>query len=256
MTDFTFHQWLFGALSAWLIGVSKTGVPGMGILVVPLMAVAFGGRLSIGVVLPMLIFADCFAVAWYRRHTQWKQLWVLAPWVIAGGVVGGILLWWLGNLPGRDYLNPIIGTLVLGMLGVNLLRRKRKEHLTPHTGTALAGTGMLAGFATTVSNAAGPVMTLYLAAHRLPKEQFVATNALFFFLVNVSKVPVYLVLTALNPGKPLFSLHGLAFNALSIPAILLGVLMGRWLLMQIRQSLFDVMVISLAALASIQLIFL
>lgn len=256
MTDFPLYQWLLGAFSAWLIGVSKTGVPGMGILVVPLMALAFGGRPSIGVVLPMLIFADCFAVAWYRKHTQWKQLWVLVPWVLAGGAVGAAVLYWLGNLPGRDYLNPIIGILVLSMLGVNQLRRIRKEHLTPHTGAGIAGTGMLAGFATTVSNAAGPVMTLYLAAHRLPKEQFVATNAFFFFFVNVSKVPVYLLLTALNPAKPLFTSHGLTFNLFVIPAILFGVWMGRWLLMRIPQRTFDTMVISLAVLASVQLIFL
>jgi len=99
-------------------------------------------------------------------------------------------------------------------------------------------------------------MTLYLAAHRLPKEQFVATNALFFFFVNVTKVPVYLLLTALNPAKPLFTLHGLIFNLISIPAILLGVWMGRWLLMRIPQRTFDTAVLSLAALASFQLIFL
>ncbi|HEY0868751.1 MAG TPA: hypothetical protein VGE01_15325 [Fimbriimonas sp.] len=65
-----FEPWqiALGALSALIIGFSKTGVPGTGIIVVPLMAYAFGGRLSVGATLPMLVFADCFAVSFYRQH--------------------------------------------------------------------------------------------------------------------------------------------------------------------------------------------
>ena len=52
-----------------------------------------------------------------------------------------------------------------------------------------AGYGASAGFATTVANAAGPVMNLYLLARRLPKHEFVATGAWFFFAVNLSSSP-------------------------------------------------------------------
>ncbi|BCW98807.1 MAG: hypothetical protein KatS3mg024_1634 [Armatimonadota bacterium] len=68
-------EWALALASAALVGFSKTGVPGTGILVVPLMAALFGGRQSVGTLLPMLIFADCFAVAWYRRHARWDRLW-------------------------------------------------------------------------------------------------------------------------------------------------------------------------------------
>ena len=54
-----------------------------------------------------------------------------------------------------------------------------------------AGYGASAGFATTVANAAGPVMNLYLLARRLPKHDFVATGAWFFFVVNLMKLPIY-----------------------------------------------------------------
>ena len=68
--DLTVWQWLLGAAAALLVGVSKTGIPGVGILVVTLLAQAFGGWNSVGVMLPMLILGDVFAVAWYKRHAQ------------------------------------------------------------------------------------------------------------------------------------------------------------------------------------------
>ena len=67
-------QWILGGVAALFVGISKTGVPGAGILVVPLLAAVFGGRPTVGIMLPMLIFADCFAVAWYKRHAQWDKL--------------------------------------------------------------------------------------------------------------------------------------------------------------------------------------
>lgn len=255
MPDLSIFQWLLGAMSAWLVGVAKTGIPGLGILIVPLMALAFGGRLSVGTLLPMLIFADCFAVAWYRQHTQWSRLWGLFPWVALGIGLGALALWQLGEQNGRDYLNPLIGALVLSMLSFSLLRKRLGERFEPHTALSKGFTGTLAGFATTASNAAGPVMAVYLSAQKLPKEQFVGTNAWFFFLLNVSKVPIFVLLTLLNPQKPLFTAQGLLFNLLIAPVILLGVWNGRWMLKRIPQHWFDVWVLILAALASVQLLF-
>jgi len=65
-------QWAVLALCALLTGISKTGVPGMGILCVPLMALTFPAKMSTGLLLPMLAFADIAAVFYYRRHGNWK----------------------------------------------------------------------------------------------------------------------------------------------------------------------------------------
>src|SRR4051794_13611290 len=112
----TSEDWIAAGFSALLIGFSKTGMPGAGIPAVHLMAHVFGGRASVGVVLPMLIFADCFAATWYRRHTRWDKLGALLPWVLMGMIIGGVLLWQLGVHPGvKDALNPLIGALVLIM---------------------------------------------------------------------------------------------------------------------------------------------
>jgi uncharacterized protein len=248
-------QWAFGAAAALLVGLSKTGIPGLGILVVPLLAGVFGGRASVGIMLPMLIFGDCFAVAWYRRHAQWDRLVGLLPWVVVGMGAGAAALWAVGRMQGdKDVLSVVIGVMVLTMLALYMLQGKLGEKLTPKSPLGVASTGTAAGFATTVSNAAGPIMSIYMAAQKLGKEQFMGTIAWYFFIINLSKMPVYFVLSRMNPAKPLITLASLKFVGMVSPAILVGVLVGKWVLPRISQKSFDWAVLILAAASAIKLI--
>jgi uncharacterized membrane protein YfcA len=248
-------QWIIGAGAALLVGISKTGVPGIGMLVVPMLAGAFGGRPSIGIMLPMLIMGDCFAVAWYRRHAQWDRLIGLLPWVVVGLGIGAGALWAFGEAKTqKDILSVVIGALVLVMLGLYLLQRVFGERLAPRSAAGMISTGISAGFATTVSNAAGPIMSIYLAAQKLPKEQFMGTIAWYFFIINIAKLPIYFALTAINPAKPIVTGHSLLFNLAVFPAIVLGVFLGRWVMRRMSQQAFDTAVLALAALGAIKLL--
>src|SRR3954471_22938556 len=112
MLDLQWWQWSIGAACAYLVGVAKTGVPGLGILVVPLMALTLGeAKQSAGWLLPILCTADIFAVLYWRRHTAAWKLFVLAPWVGIGIVAGTAAL----TLSDR-VLRPVIGAIVLIML--------------------------------------------------------------------------------------------------------------------------------------------
>jgi uncharacterized protein len=248
-------QWTLGALSALMVGVSKTAIPGAGILVAPLLARAFGGFPSVGIMLPMLIFGDFFAVAWYRRHAQWDKIVGLLPWVIGGMAVGTAALWMVGESKStKDVLGVVIGILVLAMLVLYFVQDRLDERFTPKSPIGVAGIGAAAGFTTMVSNAAGPVMSIYMAAHRLPKKQFMGTLAWYFLLLNLSKVPVYLLLTHTHPDKPIMTPHSLLFNLAICPVIVVGVFIGKWLLPRISQEVFERAVIILAALAAVKLI--
>ncbi len=254
--DLTPYQWLLGGAAAILIGFSKTGMPGAGILVVPMLAAAFGGRTSVGVMLPMLLFADCFAVAWYRRHAQWDRLWRVAPWVAVGMVAGAVFLKLMGDAgPSKDRMNLVIGVIVLGMLAVHLVRRKVGDRMVPHHPAAIAATGSAAGFTTTASNAAGPIMAIYLQGMALPKAQFMGTTAWFFLIVNAAKLPVFAALSALNPANPIISAQTLLSDLALSPGILAGVVLGRWFLPRVSQSSFDAIVLALAGVAALKLIF-
>jgi uncharacterized membrane protein YfcA len=248
---------LIGGIAAFVIGFSKTGVPGTGILVVPVMAAVFGGRLSVGATLPLLIFADCFAVAFYRAHAQWDRLRQLLPWVAVGLIGGTWMLKQLGDHPPRhDPLNAIIGVIVLLMLALALLRQKLGPQFAPHSRVGTWLTGVVGGFTTMVSNAAGPVMQIYLVSTEMPKSQLMGTTATFFFLVNVAKLPLLFWLTWDNPRQPLLTVESIWFDLAMAPLILVGAFAGKRLLPVIPQKAFNNSVLVLSAIAAVRLLFL
>ncbi len=253
--EFSASQWVLGGIAALFIGFSKTGMPGAGILVVPLLAAAFGGRQSVGTMLPMLLMADIFAVWWYRRSAQWDRLLLLAPWVAVGMVLGAVVLKLTGDAgPGKDRMDQLIGALVLLMLALHVVRLRMGDRLTPHSKGAVAAVGTSAGFTTTASNAAGPIMTIYLQAMGMPKAQFMGTTAWFFFLVNAAKLPVFLALSIANPANPIMNGRTLTADLLLSPFIVLGAVSGKWLLHRIPQKLFDTLVLVLSAVAAVRLV--
>ena len=86
--DLSYGEWIQFALCGLLLGMSKTGLSGAGLMVVPIMAQIFGGRTSVGIVLPMLLVADVFAVSYYHRHANWAHILRLAPAALVGIVIG------------------------------------------------------------------------------------------------------------------------------------------------------------------------
>jgi uncharacterized membrane protein YfcA len=222
-----------------MIGVAKTGAPGIGTLIAPLMVMTVGdARLATAWTLPILTTADVFAVWYWRRRAETKRLFSMIPWVLAG-VAGGFFAIGLPEIAVRRML----GAIVLAMMLVYLLRRVRPSsdvHGSP------AFYGVATGFSSTVANAAGPVMNLYLLSQKLPKEQFVATGAWFFFVLNIVKAPVYAYYS-------LYSRESLTFDALMIPAVLLGALAGRWLVYRMPQKLFEMLVIVMTAVSCVLL---
>jgi uncharacterized membrane protein YfcA len=220
------------------------------------MAIVFGGRLSVGATLPMLIFADIFAVTFYRRTADWSHLRRLAPWVLLGLTFGTATLWWMGHHPqAHDPLNSWIGVIVLLMLGVSLLRSRLGDRLIPTGSIGMPATGLVAGFTTMVSNAAGPVMQIYLIAADLPKLTLMGTTAWYFLIVNVSKVPLLLGLTWDNPAKPMLTTETLVINLILLPIIAVGALAGRALLPVVPQKVFNKVVLTLSAAAAVRLLF-
>ena len=241
--DFSWPMLAGGALLAILVGMAKTGVPGLGIFVVPVMAILFPVRLSVGALLPLLIAADVMATLFYRRHAQWPVLVRMLPWTYAGMGIATLVLWRLGN----QGLTSLLGLLVLGMVGLELIRRRSGWNQVPHAPWFTHATGLAVGFSTTLGNVAGPVMSVYLVARQFTKEHFMGTQAWFFLIVNLSKVPVYGALGLITADT-------LRFNALMLPFVLAGGLFGRWLLPRIPPPVFETLVLVLAALAALRLL--
>jgi uncharacterized membrane protein YfcA len=232
-------QWTIGATCAFMVGAAKTGLPGSAILVVPLMVLTVGdARQSAGWLLPILCVADCVAVYYWRRHSDDRKLVSMAPWVLVGMAGGGAAL-----ALEEQRLRPIVGVIIFAMLAIYLWRRGRSgTTVIPHP--LIYGTA--AGFASTVANAAGPVMNLYLLSMRLSKEQLVGTGAWFFFCVNLAKVPVY-------AAYGLIGAKSLMFDVFMVPAVLVGAVAGRTLLHRIPARLFEILVVSMTVFATLLL---
>jgi uncharacterized protein len=239
LADIVWWKWLIAAISAWSIGVAKTGVPGVGVMAVPLFVLAVGdARVSAAALLPILIVADLFGVAFYRRFASAEHILQLIPWVLAGLATGALVL----GQPERT-LRLLVGVILVIMLLLQFLRMK-EIHLLPEGSRRLAAIyGFSAGFSTMVANAAGPVMGLYLLSRRLPREVFVGTGTWFFFFVNLAKAPVF-------AWHELFSQRTLLFDVFLLPAVVSGALSGRWLMQRIPQKTFEQIVLGLAVLAT------
>jgi uncharacterized membrane protein YfcA len=245
LVEFHAGRFALAALAGLLTGVAKTGLPGFGILAVPLMVLAVGdARHSAGWLLPLLCLADLFAITAYRRHAQAQRLFGLLPWVLAGIAGGALAL----AAPER-HLRLLVAGIVIFMIGLRWLRGRRAAAGGAAAPAPVdrwwqsAGYGASAGFATTVANAAGPVMNLYLLARRLPKDQFVATGAWFFFVVNLVKLPIY-------AGHGLIDRRSLLFDLALAPSVVAGALLGRVLLRRMPQAAFDRLVMALTVCAA------
>lgn len=249
---FTPSGLIAGALAAFVIGISKTGIPGGGILAIPLLALVVGGRLIPGVMLPLLIVADFFAIAWYRRHTRWDLLRPLAAWLGVGFALGIGFFIAVGSAPGA--LERTIGAIVLGIVLMQLWRMWRETEARQLTMGATAAYGTAGGFTTFVANAAGPVINTYLAGLRLHKSELLGTAAWLYFVLNVAKIPFYLGLGAWTEGGAFFTREGLAFDLVLIPAVVAGVLVGRQIYRRIPQSAFLVVILVLSALGALNLL--
>jgi uncharacterized protein len=247
--------WLAGIVGAVIVGSSKTGVPGIGILVAVIMPLIFPAREAVGATVPILIFADLFAVRWYAKYTRWDKLTELMPWVVVGMLLGGVVLFGLGeSRDARASVNVVIGVLVLLMVAVYALRLRYGNALTPTSKPVMAGIGAAAGLSTTVSNAAGPLMNIYTTSLGLDKNAFMGTTAWYFLIFNTSKIPIYLALDWLNPATPLFTARGLTFAVTMFPFVLLGVFLGRWLLNHVSQRTFNIVTIVGASIGALRLI--
>ncbi|MGG4179008.1 sulfite exporter TauE/SafE family protein [Virgibacillus pantothenticus] len=175
MFDLTTIDWLIVILCALFIGFSKSGLPNLVILVVTLIMFVFPAKESIGVLLPMLLIGDLFAVLYYRRNVIWKYLISLLPWILLGIISGFFVLQQVND----DQLKPIIGAIVLIMIGLKVIRDRFGERFNQLLPTSLFFTiimEVLSGFTTMVGNAAGAIMTIYLLVKGVPKREFIGLS--------------------------------------------------------------------------------
>lgn len=246
MFDLSLFQWIIVIVAFILVGINKTGFPSLGVLVVTMMMHVFPAKEAVGIMLPMLLVADTFAILYYRQNVAWKLLFSLLPWVLGGIIIGAFTLQFLTD----DTLRIMIGIIVLVLITLQLTRNffgKRFNQLLPESSSFGAFMGLMSGFTTMVGNAAGEVMSIYFLVKQLPKKEFVGTVAWFFFIVNLIKLPIFIYLDMLH-------IEALKFDLMLAPIIIVGAILGLKLLDIVPQKMFQIIILFLATIGGISLL--
>ena len=226
---------------AFLIGMAKTGVHGASMFAVPLLAMMFGGKNSAGLMLPMLIMADFFAVKYYHRHANRGYLSKLFPSAAVGVLVGT----WLGNVIDDHVFRSAMSVIIFTSLIIMLWMGKGNKDSIPNYLWFAILMGLLGGITTMIGNLAGSVMALYLLSMRLPKNEYIGTAAWFFLAINLFKVPFHVF------SWQSIDVNSFLLNLICLPFIALGAWCGIWLVKRIPEKNYRWLVIVMTSIAAI-----
>ena len=210
-----------------------------------ILAFVFGEKTSTGILLPMLIFADIFAVVYYNKHVQWHFIKKLFPAMVVGVLVGV----WVGNDISETLFKRIMAIIIIGSVVIMFYMENRRTASVPTNKVFSNGTGFLAGFTTMIGNLAGPVSDIYFLAMRLPKNEFIGTAAWLFFIINVFKLPFHIFIWKT------ISYETLLLNSVLIPVVTLAFFLGAYLVRLISNVNYRRFVLIVTALGGVIMLF-
>lgn len=237
--------WALAATATFLMGTSKAGLKGLSIFNVTLLALAFGARPSTGLIMPLLIFGDIFAVIYYNRHTQWKYIFKFLPWMLAGILLGVFLG---KDLPETEFKLAMVVVIFIS-LGVLIWWDVRKSTQIPTHWLFAGPIGIMAGICTMIGNLAGAFTNIFFLAMRLPKNEFVGTAAWLFFITNLFKLPVHIFVWKTITWETLL------IDIKLLPAIILGLFSGVAIVKVINEKNYKRFILIVTAIGAFAILF-
>ena len=193
--------YLVGGIAVIILGLSKGGFAGIGMISTPLLALVVGPIAAAGVIFPILIVQDFIAVAMYRRTFNRGILATMIP----GAAVGVLLAFAFASILPAWSVEIILGVVSL-LFGLQQLKRQLG---TPQAqrpiqgGTRLLGmmSGIGSGFTSTIAHAGTPPFQFYVMPKGLDRDMYVGTSVLFFAATNVMKAPAFIALGQLSVAQ-------------------------------------------------------
>jgi len=238
-------NFFIAAFCAFLLGISKAGIKGIASLIVTGLALVFGAKESTGILMPLLLVGDVFAITYYKRHLQKKHLFKLLPWMVIGVLIG---------VAGGTYISERIfkygmASIILFSVALMYYWENKKDKTVPSHWTFGGSMGLLAGFTTMIGNLAGAFSNIYFLALRLPKNNFIGTAAWLFFLINAFKVPFHIwSWETINKSSVIISLK-------LVPFVIIGLVMGVFLVQKIENEHYRKLILLFTAIGGIAILF-
>jgi uncharacterized protein len=227
------------AVLGFTIGLAKGGFSAMGALATPILSLVLPVSLAVGVLLPMLIVGDAFAL--YSYWGQWDGR--LVRRMLPAGVAGALVGTWLLVVMAPNTLRLVLAVFVLMLVAYKFASDRITRLAYRPRGWHAPAAGALAGMGSGMFNTGGPPFNAYLLLQKMTPRVFIATTALFFALINLLKVPGFLITGVLN--VPL--LLSLWWVLLFMP---LGLAAARWLVSRVDQRRFEWIIVALLVLSS------
>jgi uncharacterized protein len=188
-------------------GFSIVGIPLLSIVMDPVVA---GGLLA-----PLFIAMDLFALRYWKPST-WSRpdLVLLLPGLLSGIGMGYLLFRTLDHRA----IAIVMAAVTLIFVGLWFVTGG-KVPTRPRSTPKAIGAGVASGITTMVAHSGGPPLAMYLLPLGLSKEVYAGTTSLFFTVGNAAKAVPWLLLV--KPGANVWMLI-----ALCLPAIPVGVWLG------------------------------
>jgi uncharacterized membrane protein YfcA len=218
--------WL-SALAALLVGLSKGGIPAIGMLSVPLLSFTMSPVVAAVLLLPIFVISDIAGVWLYRRDYSAANLRILIP----AGLVGVMVGWLTASMVSDRAITLMIGLVGLGFCLNVWLRSQAQTPAQPARTLKGWFWGMLAGFTSFISHAGAPPFQVYMLPQKLPKTQFAGTATIVFAVINAAKIWPY---QNLRP----YSSQTLWSAAALVPFALVGAVAGAYLTRKIADAWF------------------
>lgn len=218
---------LLAGLAAFLVGLSKGGLPAVGMLAVPILSMVMSPVQAAVLLLPIFVISDVAGVWLYRHVYSAPNLKILIPAGIAGVGMG----WATASMVSDRAIMLLIGLVGVGFCLNLWLRDQSSAPATqPDTGKGWFW-GMLAGFTSFISHAGAPPYQVYMLPQKLPKAAFAGTSTIVFAVINAAKIIPYQNLRPYS-GE---SLHQAAWL---VPFALVGAVAGMYLTKRLADQWF------------------
>lgn len=215
--------WMLCVLGVTMTGISKSGFAGgAGVVAVPLLALVMPVPEAVFLMLPLLLVMDAKTIQYYYRHMVRSELKIIIPSALLGIALGGFVL---------GTLDPFYLQLGLGVLSLVFALWHKLAPLMGGVKGAGFLWGGLSGLTSTLIHAGGPPINIYLIALKLPKDQWLATAAVFFGVMNLTKIIPY----SLSGG---WSLSLVILSGFLVPIALLGTWLGKRIQAVISEKAF------------------
>lgn len=237
-----------------MVGITKTLFGGgLGILVVPFMALVTSPVVAAAIMVPLLVAMDIMALRAYWRRWDWRNLALMLPGVPIGVGIGALVFSELDAESVRLILGLITTVFALNywlQLAIKTMRPDRPaapRSRAPLPRPAVIALAAMASFSSFVAHAGSPPAQIALLRQQLDKSVFTATLIAFFATTNFAKLGTYGALGFLGPTNLLSSL-------VLAPLIPIGIFAGLYLHGKIAQEPFYRILYALILLVGLKLI--